>query len=500
MRDHLLLYVNGQRCTIPASLAMLSLSDFLRRYLELIGTKIVCREGDCGACTVLVGRPRNGKFVYYAIDSCIGLLLQFDGTHVVTIEGLPGATESGRPDHSSGGPLHSIQQAMIDCHGSQCGFCTPGFVMAAAGLFESTGRPDDEQLRIGLAGNLCRCTGYQPILEAGRQIRNHSFRRVEQRWDSTGIFEALHPSAAEDYLLHFTRDDGEHLIAGPTRLSEALQFYKVHPDATLVAGGTDLCVRINQSGRYPAKILDLSRIDTLDDLRVEDDSIIAGARATWSAIDRLCKLRIPQFHNILARFGSPQIRNMGTIGGNIANGSPAADSLPLLFVTESELQLTSTSGIREVNINDFYLGYKQLDLRPGEWITRVTIPVPDKKELFGLFKVARRHDMDIASFMAAVRIRLDGKTISVASIALGAVGPTIIRPHKAEAYLRGKPLTEQVFREAGRLAAGEIAPISDVRGSAEYRTQLTRNILLKFYHSVRGASREGAVHWLASPE
>jgi xanthine dehydrogenase small subunit len=486
VRDHLLLYVNGRRRIIPASLALLSLSDYLRRCLGLIGTKIVCREGDCGACTVLVGRPGKGQLDYRPIDSCIGLLLQFDGTHVVTIEGLSGATAPGQLDHAEGGSLHPIQQAMIDRHASQCGFCTPGFVMSAAGLLESTSRPDDEQLRIGLAGNLCRCTGYQSILEAGRQVSAQPFRTAGQLWDSSGIFEALHPSTTEDYLLRFKRDECEHLIAGPTRLSAALEFCQAHPDAILMAGGTDLGVRINQSGRCPAKILDLNRIDALDDLRFEDGSIVAGARATWSAIDRLCKLHIPQFSHILTRFGSPQIRNMGTIGGNIANGSPSADSLPLLYVAESTLQLTSIAGTREVNINDFYLGYKQFDLRPGELITQVTIPVPAQDELIGLFKVARRHDMDIASFMAAVRMRMDGNRIAVASIALGAVGPTIIRPRRTEAYLSGKPLTEQVFREAGKLAADEIAPISDVRGSVEYRTQLTRNILLKFFYSVKG--------------
>jgi xanthine dehydrogenase small subunit len=210
--------------------------------------------------------------------------------------------------------------------------------------------------------------------------------------------------------------------------------------------------------------------------------MVLGARASWTAIERLCKVHVPEFHKIVSIFGAPQIRHVGTIGGNLANASPIADSLPFLYVMDAMVELQSTDGTRSVPVTEFYKGYKQLDLRPGELITRVRIPLPDEGELLRLYKVSRRRDLDIASFTAAIRMRLDGETIENAAIAFGAVGPTVIRAGKTESFLRGRQLDEDTMRAAGDIAVEETSPISDVRGAAEYRFQLTRNILLKFYY------------------
>jgi xanthine dehydrogenase small subunit len=258
-----------------------------------------------------------------------------------------------------------------------------------------------------------------------------------------------------------------------------------HPDATIVAGATDIGVRINKSLTIPRKILDLNRIDELAGVAVEDGELVLGSRASWTAIEEVCKETAPEFYKIVAVFGAPQIRHVGTIGGNIANASPIADSLPFLYVMDAMLELRSAGGARQLNINDFYKGYKKFDLHPGELIRQIRIPLPATDELLRLYKVSRRHDLDIASFTAAIRMRLDGESIADVAIALGAVGPTVIRARKTEAFLSGRLLDEETMRLAGDVAIAEIAPISDVRGAANYRFQLTRNIFLKFFHETQ---------------
>jgi xanthine dehydrogenase small subunit len=213
--------------------------------------------------------------------------------------------------------------------------------------------------------------------------------------------------------------------------------------------------------------------------------MVLGARTSWSTMEKLCQEHVPEFQKIIAVFGAPQIRHVGTIGGNIVNASPIADSLPFLHVMESSLELCSTAGTRLVNINKFYQGYKKFDLRPGELVARVLIPLPRATDLLRLYKISRRRDLDISTFTAAIRLRLDGDTIADAAISLGAVGPIVIRARKTESFLRGRPLTEETMLQAGEAAVSEITPISDVRGAADYRFQLTRNILLKFYHETQ---------------
>jgi xanthine dehydrogenase small subunit len=258
-----------------------------------------------------------------------------------------------------------------------------------------------------------------------------------------------------------------------------------HPDATVVAGATDIGVRINKSLAIPRKILDLNRVDELVSVVVENGELVLGSRASWTAIEEVCKETVLEFYKIVSLFGAPQIRHVGTIGGNIANASPIADSLPFLYVMDAILELRSAGGTRQVNINYFYTGYKKFDLRPGELITKIRIPLPAETELLRLYKVSRRRDLDIATFTAAIRMRLDGESIADVAIALGAVGPMVIRARKTEAFLRGRLLDEETMRLAGDVAVAEITPISDVRGAADYRSQLTRNILLKFFHETQ---------------
>lgn len=473
MRDHLQVFVNGTPHRVTGADAFASVSDFLRRRLGLIGTKIVCSEGDCGACSVLVGRPQQGRLHYQPVDACILFMFQADGSHVVTVEGL-----------NRNGALSPVQEEMVRGHASQCGFCTPGFVVALTALFEqeSTRRHlSDAEMRYGLCGNLCRCTGYTPILDSGRRVDAAGLARLEELYPDAEIASALSQGRGDPVAL----ESGGRRLFLPTDLPEAVRFKREHPQAVIVSGATDLGVRWNKGEVDLEVILGLNNIADLAELTEHDGVMVAGARVTWTQVEHQLGQRVPELNQILWRFGSPQIRHVATMAGNIANASPIADALPFLFVMNAELELIGPSGSRRVNINDFYRGYKQMDLGGDELIHRIHTPLPRDGDILKLYKISRRKDLDISTFTAAVWMRIDGETVRDARIAYGGVGPVVLRLPRTEAWLTGHRLSAQRCREAGRLARTEITPITDVRGSKQYRSQLAENILVKFYHDVR---------------
>jgi len=413
-------------------------------------------------------------------------MFQLDGCHIVTVEGLAGPLPPGvKPTQA----LTRVQQAMVDCHGSQCGFCTPGFVMAMTGILESTDQPDQQQWRCGLTGNLCRCTGYTPIVAAGMQSNLSSPRRMNEIYPPEKMLETI--AAGQSDAIEINHAD--QTVFCPTTIQAAVEFLDLHPEATVVAGATDMGVRFNKGHLQSNIWLDLNRVDELASMEVGEDAIEAGARATWADFEDATAKLVPEFHNIVSVFGSPQIRHVGTIGGNLINASPIADSMPFLSVCETELTLTSNSGSRIVNVNDFYKGYKQFDLRPGELLTRVRIPLTDSAATLRLYKVSRRHDMDISTFTAAILIATEGDQIKSASIAYGAVGPVVLRLPKTEAFLVGRTFDEATMAAAGDIAVGEITPLSDVRGGKDFRLQLAKNVLLKFLAQAKEESTEGVV-------
>ncbi len=499
-RKHLVLFLNGKRREVHGGDCFLSLSDFLRYRLALVGTKIVCSEGDCGSCTVLVGRSEGNAFRYQPIDSCIRWMFQLDGMHVITVEGLAGAqaehplngtveTTVGQNRNAATRELTSVQQAMVDCHGSQCGFCTPGFVMAMTGLCESANGHalTEDDWRHGLTGNLCRCTGYTPILKAGVQIAASRVAKLNELYPPAAMLAALKPLEADAIDLRADWAGTTRRAYCPTTIDQAIAFRRDNPQAKVIAGATDVGVQMNKRLIEPDVFLDLNRVAELEGARIveTDDGkrvLMAEARATWTELLELLEKEVPQFGEILSVFGSPQIRHAGTIGGNIINASPIADSLPFLFVMEAELELAGPTERRRVNINNFYHGYKEFDLRPDELLASVRVPLPAEDEILRLFKISRRRDLDISTFTAAVRLRLDSDQISSAAIAYGAVAPTVLRLPKTERFLVGREFSEETMRRAGDIAVSEISPISDVRGSKDYRLQLARNVLLKFYH------------------
>ena len=460
MRDYVLFHVNGREHRVGGAQAFTTLSRYLRYDVGATGTKIVCEEGDCGACTVLIRRSPDAE--YQPVNSCILALAQLDGASIVTVEGLK--DPSGR--------LSRVQQAMMICHGAQCGYCTPGFVVAMTAMFERNDRIDAKTAERGLTGNLCRCTGYEPILKACTTVDAYRVPRMRDRYPA--LPEVPDPMWIE------TED---RTFSAPVRIEDAIAFKRSHERCTIVQGGTDVGVWVNKRSFSAPKYLFLGKIRELNELSATDTMMKVFANVTLAEFAAAVRDRIPELWRVLDLFGSPQIRNAGTLVGNIANASPIADTLPYLFVAEAQLEIRGSKGTRRVPITSFYLGYKQLDLQPDEIITHVHVPVVS--DTLKLYKVSRRRDLDISAFTAAIRLRMADGHIADAKIAYGGVAPVVLRLPKTEEHLRGKRMSADVFEEAGRIARSEVAPISDVRGSKEYRLQLAENIMMKFAAEAR---------------
>ena len=483
MRDFLLLHINGVPHRIAAPQAFETLSRFLRYDQRATGTKIVCEEGDCGACTVLIGRRENGALRYRPVNSCIQFLFQLDCTHIVTVEGL-----------ARGGELTPVQDAMVRCHGAQCGYCTPGFIMAMAGMYECTSHPTAANVRAALTGNLCRCTGYTSIINAALEATTQP--KIETIYPSAPIVDAIQQHERDTVRIgHFFK---------PADLESALRFKSENPKCVIVQGATDFGVWCNKRGFAADALLSLDAIEGLSDIRVipseardplpegmprsarhdTGSALIVGGRASLADFETAVRDVVPELAPIMDRFGSPQIKNAGTLAGNIANASPIADTLPFLFVTNASLELTGLSGTRTVAIADFYLGYKKLDLQADEIITRILIPLPSKNETLRLYKISKRSHLDISSFTAAMLMRRNDGRVDSIRIAYGGVAPVVLRLLKTEQFLAGKTLARETFAEAGEIARSEIAPISDVRGTRDFRMQLAENILQRFYYDI----------------
>jgi xanthine dehydrogenase small subunit len=475
MRDTIRFWRRGERVEVGGFPPRTTLLDYLRLQERSTGTKEGCAEGDCGACTVALGRVRDGRLVYEPVNACILLLGQADGAEIVTVEDL-----------ADGGALHPVQAAMVAHHGSQCGFCTPGIVMSLFTLYQEGDRPvSRDAVNDALAGNLCRCTGYRPIVDAALQACADA---------PADRFSAGRPTTAERLL---TVEDGADILIGdasrffaaPASEDSLARLYAEHPDATLVAGATDVGLWVTKGMAPLDKVIGLGRVAGLD--RIEDgaDALVLGATATHAAAHRSLAAIDPDLGELMRRFGSAQVRASGTVGGNIANGSPIGDLPPALIALGAEIELRGPEGVRTIPLESFFIAYRRQDRRPGEFVRRLIVPKLKAGEVFRCAKVSKRFDEDISSAMGAFRLTLAGRRIAAVRIAFGGMAATPKRAPETEAALVGASLDEPASWDAALAAmTRDYQPLSDHRSSAAYRMTVARNILLKALMEVASGS------------
>jgi xanthine dehydrogenase small subunit len=459
----------GQLVTVAPDVPhTMTVLEYLRSRLRRTGSKEGCAEGDCGACTVVVAEVGpDGKLRHRAVNACILFIHQLDGKALFTVDDL-----------SDGDALHPVQQAMVDAHGSQCGFCTPGFVMSLFGYYKTHDTADDSSLKDALAGNLCRCTGYRPILEAGAKMyagsRDDRFAPQE-----TALLKQLAMLKRERMLDHSTPEGS---FIAPRTAAELAETLSSLPqgESWMLAGSTDVGLWVTKQHRVPRSIVYLGRVAELQQITDHGSAIEIGAGVTYTDAFGVIKTLHPAFARMLRRLGSTQIRNSGTIGGNIANGSPIGDSMPALIALGATLKLQSKAGTREMPLEDFFLAYRRTALQPGEFVVSVTAEKPGKTSRVGIYKLSKRFDQDISAVLAAFHVTLDGETVKTARLAFGGMAGTPARAQKTEALLTGKRFTPDEIEPAVAALAEDFTPLSDMRASAAYRLLAAQNLLRKF--------------------
>lgn len=473
MGQELRFLLNDTEIRLTEAGARDTLLDFLRLNRRMTGTKEGCAEGDCGACTVLVGRIHHGRLHYEPINACIRFLASCHGCHVVTVEHL----------HGPNGGLHPVQAAMVEHHGSQCGFCTPGFVMALYGLWMQNPRPDMGAIETALQGNLCRCTGYEPIVkaafaasEAGGQ---HMDALTVERDRITAALAAIPPGRVE-----VARGTDRAIL--PADAADLAQVLAAHPKATIVAGATDVGLWVTKFLRDISPAVFIGHLTDLKHIEITPGQITIGAGVTYSEFEPFILQHFPEALDYWLRVGGWQVRNAGTIGGNVANGSPIGETPPLLIALGATMRLRDASGSRDLPVEDYFIAYGKQDRRPGEFVESITIPLKGAARI-AAYKVSKRHHADITASAAAFRVETEGDTIIDARVAFGGMAATPKRATHAEAALRGQPFTAETFEAAARAVADDFQPLSDWRASAAYRQQLAANFFRRFWLEQSGA-------------
>ncbi|MCR6500332.1 xanthine dehydrogenase small subunit [Shinella sp. CPCC 101442] len=453
-----------------------TLLDWLRLRRRLTGTKEGCAEGDCGACTVLVGRVVEGRLAYESVNACIRLLGSMNATHIVTVEYLAG----------SDGVLHPVQQAMVDYHGSQCGFCTPGFVMSLYGLWLSDPAPNRARIEKALQGNLCRCTGYEPIIRAAEAVAEARPSAVFDPIERTRaeVLAKLTSMAPQDTI---RVSDGDGRVIVPASLDDLAAVLAEEPKATVVAGSTDVGLWVTKQFRDLNPVVFINHLTELQSLEETTEGIRIGAGVTYSqAFATLCR-RFPALSPLIDRIGGEQVRNMGTIGGNIANGSPIGDTPPALIALGATLTLRSREGPRELPLERYFIEYGKQDRRPGEFVESLFVPDLPADTHFAVYKISKRRDEDISALCAAFRVTLapDG-TVADVRLCFGGMAGTPKRAATVEAALLGKPWTEATIEAARPAFETDYKPLTDWRATAEYRLLAAKNLLIRFFLETSG--------------
>lgn len=440
--------------------------QYLRGHLGRSDSKEGCAEGDCGACTVAVGELHGDAIRYRAVNACIRFLPTLDGKELVTAASL------AAPD----GTLHPVQQALADEHASQCGFCTPGFVMSLFALYMNGRQPQREAVVEALAGNLCRCTGYRPIIDAGCEMTHYPPPR---HWSRA---EAHSPARID--ALQALRRERELTLPGfraPRTIEAFADALLAEPQSLILAGGTDIGLWVTKQLRELPPLLYIGEVAALQTIRQDADGLDIGAAVSLTDAWQAIVAAYPSLGELAQRFASPPVRNAGTLCGNLANGSPIGDSMPALIAIGAELQLRWGTRTRRRPLEDFYRGYQDRDLSPGEFVERVLIPAPVARRHYGSYKLSKRIDQDISAVCAGFAIELDAGHVVAARIAYGGMAAIPARARRAEAALDGQPWSMATVERAVAALAEDFQPLGDLRASAGYRQLAAGNLLRRFF-------------------
>jgi xanthine dehydrogenase small subunit len=438
--------------------------QYLREDLLRVGSKEGCAEGDCGACTVVIAELAGDVLEYRAVNACIQFLPTLDGKALFTVESLK----------ADDGSLHPVQQSMVDYHGSQCGFCTPGFIMSMFALYKNNPAPTRADIDDALSGNLCRCTGYRPIIDACIHMYDYP---VPQDSDAQ-LVEQLRSLQRQQSMSLELEQARYH---APTTVDELASLYQQNPNARILAGGTDVGLWVTKQLRELPLLIYLGNVAELKQIRQHDKAIEIGAAVTLNDAFAEIAGQYPEFTEMFRRFASVPVRNAGTLVGNVANGSPIGDSMPALMVVNTRVKLRQGATVREMALADLYLDYMKNALQAGEFIETIEIPAREEGLVLRCYKLCKRYDQDISAICAAFALQLDNGKVTDIRIAMGGMAAIPKRADLAEASLRGKTWDETAVGVAMQQLAQDFTPLSDMRASAGYRTRAAGNLLYRFF-------------------
>jgi len=442
--------------------------NFIRTELKKTGTKEGCAEGGCGACTVVVGELNNNNIDYKAVNACISFLPFLNGKQLLVVENLI----------SKEGKLHPVQEAMVKFHGSQCGFCTPGFVMSLFSMYKNHDNYNNELIKDSISGNLCRCTGYRPIVDAGKSLNRIS--KIDQfSKNKTKTIKLLKKINSKN--LFITNQDKKYF--SPKKLKDLKKIIKKNPNSSFLSGGTDLSLKVTKERQDIQNIINLRDIKELDFIRKKKNFIEVGAATPLIKFEQFIKKHYPDFNSVLKRYGSIQIRNVGTIGGNIATASPIGDTLPILLSLNAELVIETLKNRKILSINEFFISYRKTKLKKGEFIYSIRIPLY-KNNIFKAYKISKRFDDDISSLCASFNLEVSNNKIKNVFIAFGGMAEIPKRATICEKSLKNKHLSLDVFLKSKNYLEKDFNPIGDMRASRDYRLEVAKNLLIKCFHEI----------------
>ena len=438
--------------------------NFIREELKKTGTKEGCAEGGCGACTIVLGELENKKIKYKAINSCISFTPTLHGKQLIVVENLV----------SKNGSYHPVQEAMAKYHASQCGFCTPGFVMSIFAMSKNKKNNNKDDIKDAISGNLCRCTGYRPIIDAAKNIKKTYFDEFYKNSKKTiNLLKKIHSKS-------IIIENNNKKYFAPKTIEELKKVIQKNPDSDFLSGGTDLSLKVTKDRKEIKKIINLNNIKELNFIKIKNNEIIFGSTTPLIEVEKFILKYYPDFNNILRRYGSVQIRNVGTIGGNIATASPIGDTLPLLLSLNAKIIIQTQNGDRQIFLNKFFIKYRKTKLKKGEFIKSIIIPIY-KNHNFKAYKISKRFDDDISSVCASFNLKIKDQRIQDVTIAYGGMAEIPKRAKNCENFLKNSKFSEDIFEKAKNLLKKDFNPISDMRASKNYRLEVAENLLIKFF-------------------